>query len=808
VSLVVPLDDCIARPDEGETRFPLVAHLEETAGAAGDAGGDHIEQLLFLAGLLHDAGKAQRSWQDYVRAADRRRRGEVSHAFLGSALFTITALELRRRWRELDLPVARPAELGRMIMQLACDIADHHGALRDLDQQPPWTSGWRRGCLSETDLLGLASLVNKYFPHLITVEQWREERTDDLPRSARTSWGRLYAGLGSYRRGAPLPDAARGVLRRRTARLVGADRFSSARVGKIEIAQAEAEAGLSSLRDHCLACAQHYASSPLTPVRQHMQEAATEGFTRHRDRQFFRLQVPTGYGKTLASLRIALAACRAGLTQRVVYVAPYLSILSQVAEEIRRATGLEVMEHHHLSVLQRSASLEWDDRDYLIMESWQAPIVATTFNQLFLALFPRRAQQTIRLDSLAGAFLIIDEPQIVDPDVWNLFLSQLGALVEELGMKCLLMTATMPSLDRLPEEPIALAEEYAYPQTDRYRMRVLPEQLEAETLAGRLVEAVRETGAAAAILNTIADATAVFEAARSLTGDDFLCINLHGAMHPLHKGHQIEVVRTALRAREEGTGVQKPVIVVSTQIIEAGVDLSFPRLFRARPILPSIIQAAGRANRHCSGSQAQIEVFDFVRSDGADARRYVYREPIAREVTDSLLATQPEWPEKEIGKLTASYYRQLFARKPGVSVEQAISDASAGQWSALGGIAPFGSDQLRVPVFVTREGPWSDNKELRAQLRHFGVIGPDELYEKYLDRSWRSRLPFIERKRLMSLLQRFTVSLPFKKAPKVSSFSTSAEDGPSILRVLNEDDYRLDTGFGYLDARVDDWGYL
>ena len=115
------------------------------------------------------------------------------------------------------------------------------------------------------------------------------------------------------------------------------------------------------------------------------------------------------YGENHGGPTGFLTACSLGRAKRIVYVAPYISILSQATDDIRKATGLR-FQHHHLSVVQNPDFAE--DDDLLLMESWQAPIVATTFNQLFLALFPRRAQHSMRLRALEGAFVIVDEPRL------------------------------------------------------------------------------------------------------------------------------------------------------------------------------------------------------------------------------------------------------------------------------------------------------------------------------------------------------------------------------------------------------------
>ncbi len=794
MSMVISLDQCIARPDEGEHRYPLVSHLIEVGQHAGDPHGDIESVLLFLAGLLHDAGKAQYSWQEHIRS-DGARRGTVPHAFLGSALFTLFALELRKR-----RSVAPDEDLAvvMMILQLARDIADHHGELEDMEpDKPPWLTAWRKTCLEETDLMGLRRLVEQFIPDAVPRMEWTAQETERELSSLRKTWGRLIMKLGRLQATPNLETVSRHILRVRTGRLIAADRLTVANVAEARLSPDDAARALAKLQ----ACCQDWAKQahrPLTGERQRIQDEVTASFKANPNRMLYTLQLPTGLGKTLTSLRVALTACASGRTSRVIYVAPYLSILSQAADEIRRATGLQVTEHHHLSVLQAHPDREWEPRDLLTMESWEAPVIATTFNQFFRALFPRTAQHTIRLRAVREAFIIVDEPQIVDEEVWNLFLTLLEKLLEQQRAVGLLMTATMPPLSVLRSIPPSLAPPVASPR--RYRVEVTEDKMDASQLARVLVQEAERVGSVAAILNTVRDATDVFMAVEEYAGGEVACINLHGAMHPLHKSHQIRRIQQNLVAG-------RTTIAVTTQIIEAGVDLSFRSIYRARPILPSIIQAAGRANRHAEEDMATVHVFEFL-CEGKETRHYVYRESIAREVTDELLDKRKTWLESELADISMEYFEHLFRRKPADSALQVLLDAAQGRWSQLAGINPFKDDQPRVSVFVSKDGPWMDETTRRAMCR-FGIRTVAEVYQRYLDRKWLMReLSFTERKYFMGLIQRFIVPLSLKRAAEVASLSSAAEEGIAICLALNPDDYSDEVGFGHLASQRDDWLYL
>lgn len=799
--MVVPLTQCVARPPEEAGEQLLTEHLLDVAKRSGDANGDPLEQLLFLAGLLHDVGKAQASWQRYIQDRNRR-RGSVPHAFLGAALFFVLARQLRddyvRRFpNDAD-------QIDGAILQLTADLADHHGELKDLDEtSPPWQAGWRPGCLEETDLEGLVKFVNAHFPPLHSAGENWGAKLPELLKHAPRQWRRSVIVHQSRRM--DVADAGDEVVakRMRTAKLIGADRFSVAKVAMRRLTVDEAGEALRRVEQFCRLRGKQLdeeRQATLTSLRQRAQDDAVRTYLATPPARFYTLRLPTGMGKTLAALRTGLEACRSGRAQRIVYVAPYLTILSQAADEIRRATGLEVMEHHHLSVLEAYASRESDPDELLLQESWQAPIVATTFNQLFRALSPRYAQETIRAGALHKAFLILDEPQVVDGDVWRLFLSLLEAAANRYETTVLLITATTPPLDGLRVEPVDLTpRQISAPH--RYHVRLRGEPMDEEALAEELVRAVGAHGTVAAILNTIEDAGRVFDRTKARCGPEVSVYTVHGAMTSLHKKYQIERIRRRLESK-------LPTIVVATQIIEAGVDLDFRRIYRARPVIPSLIQAAGRANRHAAQGERPADVIDFrfVR-DEVETRRYVY-DRIAARVTDELLAPYRCVPEPEMVELCERYFVEVFRRKPGTSALAYLKDAAVGRWQDLQRIGPFQEKDYRVSVFVPNDGPWVDDGT-RAFLARFDVESPNELYALYMDRKWLRELSFVERKLFLGLMQRFVVPLAYRRARAITNLGEVSESDPipaiCLLRQLQL--YRDDSGLGNLVREYEEWIY-
>ena len=174
------------------------------------------------------------------------------------------------------------------------------------------------------------------------------------------------------------------------------------------------------------------ANPDLVRARGDVRKSARSTYTARPDAKVYSLLLPTGYGKTLTGCAWHLRDARTGHRRCIIYVAPYLSILSQAAAEIRNSSGLEVFVHHHMT------TAELDDSDpYDALDTWQTPVLATTFNQLFRPCSLAGAEQCLRIPALDGAFLFIDEPQIVDVTVWNLFLRTLAVVLEQLGGQAL-----------------------------------------------------------------------------------------------------------------------------------------------------------------------------------------------------------------------------------------------------------------------------------------------------------------------------------------------------------------------------------
>jgi CRISPR-associated endonuclease/helicase Cas3 len=333
----------------------------------------------------------------------------------------------------------------------------------------------------------------------------------------------------------------------------------------------------------------------------------------------FTLTVPTGGGKTLSSLAFALKHAQAHGKRRVIYAIPYTSIIEQTVDVFARIFGTEQVVEHHSQV-------DTDDRDEtqrsrLSCENWDAPLIVTTNVQLFESLFAARTSRCRKLHNIANSVIVLDEAQLLPPDFLQPILDALNVLVEHFGVTLLLCTATQPTLVDTPRFdarqnlrglplPRRIVDDEAPLFAALQRVEIeWPADLHTPLSTEALVSRLEKHDCVLVIVNTRNDAAEVLKALDTATGDSAL--HLSAAMCGQHRADVIVQIRARLKARRDGLDV-RPLRVVSTQLVEAGVDLDFPVVYRSLAGLDSVAQAAGRCNREGllpDGAKGQVVVF-------------------------------------------------------------------------------------------------------------------------------------------------------------------------------------------------------
>lgn len=569
------MDLKIARMRDDGTEQPLIDHLRGVAQksshfAAKFAASDWAK----LAGLWHDLGKYRLGFQRYIReCADAHCETSVTprdktHSAAGAlwALQTFPALHA-----------------GRIFAYL---IASHHAGLYDWEDLKSRMAG-------EDAKRELAEALEHAPQELFEFGGFVPELKDIPGGSAGFHlWLRLlFSSLVDA-------DFLDTEVFMNTNKANGRDGFP---------ALAELK---SSLDRHMTALA---AKSQATPVNLLRAEILSQCRSKAAlPKGIFSLTVPTGGGKTLSSMAFALEhAVRHG-QRRVIYAIPYTSIIEQTADVFRGIFGEDSFIEHH-SNAEADPSRE-DHRTRLACENWDAPLIVTTNVQLFESLFAARTSRCRKLHNLVGSIIVLDEAQLLPPEFLQPIVDVLKLLTTHYGVTLVLCTATQPALSsrtsfdpkrgfRGFENVTEIMDNPDKLYTSLQRVKVtLPLDLNTPREWDSISADIGRHDSVLSIVNTKRSA---FELWQRLPKDT---VHLSSLMCGQHRSDIIQSIRTTLANRREGRH-HAPLRVVSTQLIEAGVDVDFPVVYRALAGLDSIAQAAGRCNREGRLEAGEVHVF-------------------------------------------------------------------------------------------------------------------------------------------------------------------------------------------------------
>lgn len=302
----------------------------------------------------------------------------------------------------------------------------------------------------------------------------------------------------------------------------------------------------------------------------------------------FTLTVPTGGGKTLASLGFALDHARQHGHRRIIYAIPFTSIIDQTAAIFREVLGAETVLEHH-SAIEDDKMREGRDKLRLAMEDWAAPVVVTTNVQLFESLFAARPGRARKVHNIAGSVIILDEAQTIPRPLLLPCLAMLDSLARLFGCSIVLCTATQPAVGETLKGGLALAgRELAPDPTDLVKRLRRVQIIHGGTMDNAaLISALRNVDQGLVVVNSRAHALDLWREAAGMEG----LFHLSTRQYAAHRRRILARIRQRL-----ADGL--PCRVISTSLIEAGVDVSFPCAWRAEAGLDQIVQVAGRVNRN------------------------------------------------------------------------------------------------------------------------------------------------------------------------------------------------------------------
>lgn len=592
-----------------ETAHPLPDHLRDVGrlskGFSAKLGAENAGELI---GLLHDLGKYSVEFQDYIQSALGLRncdeddyvdadaqRGKVDHSSAGAQFI----------WQALSGKGALEASIAQM---LALCVASHHSGLidcLDVEGEDNFTrrmsKARQKTHLDEVtlaadpaiieranQLLGNPELIAELRKIIGSIIAKNREAYKGKQRNAQQQIGLAVRFLFSC--------------------LIDADRIDTADFEHKRVRPYRPNGDYADWPVLIQRLERKLAAMPPSrpidhlrrDISQHCLDAAS------RIGGVYTLTVPTGGGKTLASLRFALHHAAQRKLDRVIYIIPFTSIIEQNAQVVRdilepedapEDQGKVVLEHHS-SVTPEQQS--W--REKILCENWDAPVVYTTMVQFLETLFGAGTRGARRMHQLANAVLIFDEVQTLPIKCTHLFNNAINFLVEQCNSTVVLCTATQPLLHQVSAEKgaIRLAAQHEIMRDvhqlfdDLKRVEVRdqrkPGGWAVDEVAQLALAELARAGSSLVIVNTKRAAKAIFElcAAQLDSGEAF---HLSTDMCPAHRKAELAKLRARLA---EG----QPTLCISTQLIEAGVDVDFGVVIRYLAGLDSIAQAAGRCNRN------------------------------------------------------------------------------------------------------------------------------------------------------------------------------------------------------------------
>ncbi len=680
-----------AHKDE-RRRYLLSAHL--AAVAAGAAArldswprGRELVLPALVAAFAHDFGKYTGFFQRYLElgeAAEHRHHALISGLW---AAFLAEKLGLAEEWRLLAFHA----------------VAYHH---RDLDRPErllvaprrladPWETlepdEFRRVRSLRAQVEDLAERKRSVARSLRTASRhlgrllrrrglpaglWPVADWSALLEGFLEGWLGVYGELYRYWRGVAraVPDPGRyfrwlAVF----SALIDADKLHAARVNDVARVPVPADAVTVFRAARFGPPADHVAR-----LRAELYEYAASRMAAARpERRLFTLTAPTGSGKTLAVLNAALLlrarlAERTGRVPRIIYALPFTNIIDQTHRvfydvlrerlpEFARDPARYLLKHHHLAEPAFATEPEEErplEESLLLTESWQSEIVVTTFVQLLQTLIGHRNRLLKKFHRLGGAIVIMDEVQNVPVEYWPLVETTLRRAAEELNLHLILMTATRPEWFG-PEEALELAGdprtvEGFFAALNRVTVGADLRPVDIPSLAAEFVARHRPDRSYLVVFNTIRSSVDFYLVVREALGGRAPLYYLSTNVVPAERERRLRELQAALAAG------RKPVLV-STQVVEAGVDLDFDEVWRDIGPVDAVVQVAGRCNRHFRRPRGEVRVFRLADQQGVPANRVYGRVHIL--AAERAFATRPRLQEPDFYGLVADFFAAVRAAK-------------------------------------------------------------------------------------------------------------------------------------------------
>ncbi|MBR3217803.1 MAG: CRISPR-associated helicase Cas3' [Exiguobacterium sp.] len=552
-----------------------------------------ISKVCGLAALLHDLGKYSDAFQDYIRratAGEKVTRGEVDHATAGGRLL-------------FDMLKGTSVTKQLLAEIVSNAIISHHGNLHDYvsGEESPFLKRVEMKTLEEYELCKY-----RFFDEVMS-----ESDLNRYVESAHLEMLEYFKRIGQN------TSVSTFLTKFIFSVLLDADRTNTRQFETNQpeyTLMSDFTVYMKRLEDYISHLGKKTSATPINLLRQQMSNQCREHAKQPSG--IYTLSIPTGGGKTMASLRYALYHSILYNKQRIIYVVPFTTIIEQNAQVTRDVLNTqEVVEHH--SNVTRSDNVSDDEINLqaklnLAKDNWDAPIIFTTMVQYLNTFYAKGNRNTRRMHHLSDAVIIFDEVQKVPTKCVSLFNESLNYLKTGMNTSVLLCTATQPALDFVKRRLVNDGEIISnLPMVSdsfkRTEIEVLVEEYDTEKLSVLLQDRAAEHKSILVILNTKPVVRKLYESLKTTFQEEEL-FHLSTSMCAAHRKDLLKTITERLKENQR-------VVCISTQLIEAGVDVSFPCVIRSYAGLDSIAQAAGRCNRHGELEISTVYVVNHIEED-------------------------------------------------------------------------------------------------------------------------------------------------------------------------------------------------
>ena len=655
-----------------------------------------------IMGLLHDKGKEQAEWQKYIQGLIQN---GPHHAYVGACI-------AQEQYPQIAPFIAQP-------------IAGHHRGLYDYCDYVE---------VAKTDI-----------PKDVTIDDKIPFAFPKFPKLEKHDYHQLVRMLFSC-----LVDAD----------TLDTESFMAPEQAKLRGCHTTVEELLDKLERYLQKLKAQASDTEVNRIRNYVQEQCVK--ESQGEKGFYSLTVPTGGGKTLSSVLWALHHAIKNQQRRIIIAIPYTSIIVQTTSTLKKIFGEDNVLEHHSNVNPEDANnKELKARLQLATENWDYPIIVTTNVQLFESLFSNKRSDCRKLHNITNSVIILDEVQTLPLGFYKPIVHTLDTLHRIFGTSVLFTTASQPiltgrieganpfaSFDALTSvQEIIPNEAHLHDKLRRVDLKFMEGSRTYDEIADELSKHQRVL----CIVNTRKDAKEIYDRLPK----EGICLHLSRMMCPAHVSATIKQVKDALK-----NGGESPIRVIATQLIEAGVDIDFPVVYRQEAGLDSILQAAGRCNREGKMGLCTTYVFSL-------GKEHPLPPGFISQTNNARLnmGQHHDWFAPEA---MTSYFRQLHSRidsfdekqiqellyKPECEFEEA-----ARKFQLI--------DDQTISVIIN----WNDSIEFYQQLK---TQGPS--YS------------------LMKKLSQYCVNVRERDFRKLKSMGVIEEPYENIYAIINPDSYNAETG--------------